>query len=110
MHINISEMRRVTMIELSGRIDSSNAEKVGEALNEQIDAGRHQVVLDLSGVEYMSSAGLRELVSASKKVRGLGGDLRIASPSARVKEVLNLAGLNLIFQVFATQVEAVGSF
>ena len=58
----------------------------------------------------MSSAGLRELVSAVKKLRKLNGDLRVASPSPRVKEVLDLAGLDSIFQMFTTPVEAVGSF
>jgi anti-sigma B factor antagonist len=110
MDITISEMKRVTLIEISGRIDSTNATKLGEALNEQIDAGRHQLVADLSRVDYMSSAGLRELVSAVKKLRKLNGDLRVASPSPRVKEVLDLAGLDSIFQMFTTPVEAVGSF
>jgi anti-sigma B factor antagonist len=110
MQVNISEMRRVTMVEVVGRVDSSNANKLGEALNERVDAGHVQVVLDLSNVEYMSSAGLREIVSAAKRVRSGNGDLRIASPSPRVKEVLELAGLDMIFQVFPTPVEAVGSF
>lgn len=110
MDITVSEMKRVTLVEINGRIDSTNATRLGDALNEQIDAGRHQVVVDLAQVEYMSSAGLRELVSAVKKLRNLNGDLRIASPSPRVKEVLDIAGLDAIFQVFPTQVEAVGSF
>jgi anti-anti-sigma factor len=103
-------MRRVTLVEVNGRVDSTNAGKLGEALNEQIDAGRNQLVLDLSAVEYISSAGLREMVAAAKRVRNSNGDLRIASPSARVKEVLDLAGLNMVFQVYPTQVEAVGSY
>lgn len=110
MNVTVSEMRRVTLIEVNGRVDSTNAGKLGEALNEQIDAGRNQIVLDLSSVEYISSAGLREMVAAAKRVRNSNGDLRIASPSPRVKEVLDLAGLNMVFQVFTTQVEAVGSF
>lgn len=110
MHVTVSEMRRVTLVEVNGRVDSTNAGKLGETLNEQIDAGRNQLVLDLSSVEYISSAGLREMVAAAKRVRNSNGDLRIASPSARVKEVLDLAGLNMVFQVYATQVEAVGSF
>ncbi len=110
METTISEMRRVTLVEVSGRIDSTNAIQLGETLNSQIDAGRLQLVIDLSGVEYMSSAGLREMVAALKKVRNLNGDLRIATPSERVKEVLDLAGLSAIFQIFPTQVEAVGSY
>ncbi|CAG0989458.1 MAG: STAS domain-containing protein [Anaerolinea sp.] len=110
MNVNVSEMRRVVLIEVVGRVDSTNASKLGDSFNEQIDAGRKMLVVDLSRVEYMSSAGLREMVAAAKKLRNDNGDLRLASPSPRVQEVLELAGLNMIFQVYPTQVEAVGSF
>ena len=110
MDVTISEMRRVTLLEVAGRVDSTNASQLGETLLSQIDAGRYQLVIDLSGVGYMSSAGLREMVSAVKKVRKYNGDLRIATPSDRVREVLDLAGLSAIFQIFPTQVDAVGSY
>jgi anti-sigma B factor antagonist len=111
MDINISGMKRATLLEVSGRVDSTNASQLGDALTAQIDAGHHMIVVDLSRVDYMSSAGLRELVAALKKARKTqGGDLRLASLSSRVREVLELAGLDTIFQVFPTQVEAVGSF
>jgi anti-sigma B factor antagonist len=110
MQIQTSELKRVTLFEISGRIDSTNAVELGDALTIAIDAGRSQIVLDLSNVEYMSSAGLRELVTALKKVKKGTGDLRLASPSDRVREVLELAGLDSIFEIYASQVEAVGSF
>ncbi len=60
----------------------------------------------------MSSAGLREIVSALKKVKRNSppGDLRIAQPSDRVREVLEMAGLDTIFHIYDTQGEAVSSF
>lgn len=110
LDIKVSELKRVTLFEISGRIDSTNADQLGEALNTAIDSGRTQIVLDVSAVEYMSSAGLREMVAALKRVKRGSGDVRLANPSERVKEVLELAGLDTIFEVFDSQVEAVGSF
>lgn len=110
MEITVSEMRRVTLVEVNGRVDSNSATRFGETISEQIDAGRHQIVIDLAQVDYMSSAGLRELVSSLKTLHNLNGDLRIASPSPKVKEVFIIAGLDAIFKMFPTQVEAVGSF
>ncbi len=110
MDIHVSQLKRVTLMELTGRIDSTNANQLGDALNESIADGRNQLVLDLSGVEYMSSAGLREMVAALKQCRKGTGDVRLANPSDRVKEVLELAGLDTIFDIYDTQVEAVGSF
>jgi len=110
MEINVSEMRRVRLFEIIGRVDSSNATELGNAMDKAVDEGTNNLVLDLSGVDYMSSAGLREMVRILKRVKRGGGDLRIANPSERVKEVLELAGLDTIFQIYPTQVEAVGSF
>ena len=111
MDIMVSTMKRATLIEVKGRVDSTNATQLAQALNEQLDAGHHMLVVDLSRVDYMSSAGLRELVSALKKAhKSAGGDLRLACMSERVKEVFALAGLDTIFHIYPTQVEAVGSF
>ncbi|GAB4570441.1 MAG: STAS domain-containing protein [Anaerolineae bacterium] len=110
MEIKTSELKRVTLFEVAGRIDSTNANELGEALNAAIDAGRSQLVIDLKNVEYMSSAGLRELVNALKKVKRGTGDLRLASVAPRVMEVLELSGLDTIFEIYDSQVEAVGSF
>jgi anti-sigma B factor antagonist len=110
MEINVREMHRAILMEISGRIDSTNATELGEALNEQIDAGHYSLVADMSKVEYISSAGLRELVAALKRVKQTNGDLRLTSLSERVREVFNIAGLDAIFQIFNSQVDAVGSF
>lgn len=109
LSVNVSGGPEKTLMEISGRIDSMNANQLGEALNREIEGGHVRLVLDLSQVEYMSSAGLRELVSALKKVRGTG-DLRLARPSPRVQEVLEMAGLDTIFQIFASRDIAMSSF
>ena len=110
LQINVSEMKRVRLFEVAGRVDSVNANEFGAALDEALRDGKRNLVLDLSGVEYMSSAGLREMVRVLKQVRREGGDLRLAALSERVQEVLELAGLDTIFEIYPTQVEAVGSF
>lgn len=109
MNINVSNQSSTTLIEVSGRIDSNNAHELGEALNGAISAGNTKLILDLSTLDYMSSAGLREIVSAYKKVQG-SGDLRLVQPSQRVSEVLEMAGLDSIFKIFPSQSAAVASF
>ena len=108
--VKVSAQEHVVLVEVNGRIDSMTAGQFGEGLSTPIDEGRTNVVLDLGGVEYMSSAGLREIVNALKKVKRAGGDLRIAQPSDRVLEVLEMAGLDTIIQIFDTQGEAIGSY
>ncbi len=101
---------QIALVIAQGRIDSSTAGDLGSALTQVIDDGQTRIVLDIGGVDYMSSAGLRELVAALKKVRGDNGDMRIAQVTERVSEVFELSGLNTIFQIFDSQSEALGSF
>lgn len=112
LQIVTKELKRIALLEVTGRVDSTTASKLGDALNAAIDDGKSRLVLDLTNVEYMSSAGLREIVAALKKVQNLAGtgDLRLASPSDRVREVLELAGLDEIFKIYDSQLDAVGSF
>lgn len=110
MDIQVKEMARVSLLTITGRVDSNTAQTLGEELRGQIDKGNKNLVTDLANVEYMSSAGLRELVGTLKTVKSTGGDLRIAAPSDRVREVLDLAGLESVFTVFEDVVSAVGSF
>lgn len=110
MEITVRELNRVDLVIVDGRVDSSNATELGQALTECIDKGTVNLVVDLEKVNYMSSGGLRELVSALKQVRKDGGDLRLCSLSDRVSEVLELAGLDSIFEICDDQVTAVGSF
>ncbi len=108
--IYVSDQNQVKLVEVKGRIDSSNAGELGEALTGVLDDGALKMVIDLSAVDFMSSAGLRELVSALKRIRREQGDIRLAQPSERVHEVLEMAGLNTIFQIYPSQSEAIGSF
>ncbi len=110
LDVNVSDIQHVTLVEVHGRIDSMSANDFGLALAEPIDAGQTNLVLDLGGVDYMSSAGLREIVAALKKVKRVAGDLRIAQPSDRVREVMEMAGLDTILHIYSTQNEAVGSY
>ncbi|MFW5692084.1 MAG: STAS domain-containing protein [Chloroflexota bacterium] len=110
LDITISRVENATLIEVTGRVDSMTANELGESLNQAINNGSVNIVLDLAGVEYMSSAGLREIVGGLKRVKRANGDLRIAQPTERVLEVFEMAGLDTILQIFSTQTEAVGSY
>lgn len=108
--IEVESFKRVDVVTVDGRIDSSNASQLDEAFNGLTEEGRYQLVADLSGVEYMSSAGLRALVAVLRECKKHRGDVRIASPSERMQEVLNLAGLNSVFTVYDDTTAAVGSY
>jgi len=112
--ITVENMKRVTLVTVSGRVDSSNAAELDNTLKGIMNDGIYSIVLNLSAVSYMSSAGLRALVSALRECKKHRGDVRLSEPSERVAEVLDLAGLTVaeapLFQVFDDNITAVGSF
>lgn len=109
--IETHELKRCVLITLHGRIDSSKAPTVEAKVREMIDAGHYRFVIDMSEVEFVSSAFLRVLISASKSVRRFNrGDVYLAAVPARIQEVFDLAGLLPLFKLYDTQVEAVGSW
>ena len=110
VNVRVEAMKRVDLVTVNGRIDSNNAPEFEGKLKELMSNGRHKLVLNLAGVSYMSSAGLRTLVSTLKECKKRNGDMRLAAPSERVAEVLSLAGLDSLFQVFEDDTVAVGSF
>ena len=110
MKIETRELKHVSVMKVVGRVDSATAPDLEKALQGLVDSDRNQIVLDLQETEYMSSAGLRVLVTMLKAAKKNGGDLRLSQLSLRVKEVLELAGLTPVFGIYPDVVEAVGSF
>lgn len=112
--INVENLKRVTLIKVAGRVDSSNAAELDDTLKGTMNDGGYSIVINLSDVSYMSSAGLRALVSALRECKKHRGDVRLSEPSERVAEVLDLAGLTVaeapLFQVYEDDTAAVGSF
>jgi len=110
MDISTQDHKNVTVVAVTGRVDSATAPDLEAALKKLVDNNKVQLVLDLKEVEYMSSAGLRAMVSTLKAVKRLNGDLRLSTPSPRVEEVLRLAGLTSIFSIHSSREEAIASF
>jgi anti-anti-sigma factor len=108
MEIITRDYNRVNVLRVVGRIDASTAPQFEEKLHEYIDAGRRLLVLELDGTDFLSSAGVRALISAQKLVKPRGGKVAIAQPSQRVSEVLDLAGLRPLFPIYDNTEAAVG--
>lgn len=80
-------------LQLQGRLDANWADRVGHAIEMAIQSGHHHLDLDFARVDYVSSAGIRELLKYHKKLKAVRGRLRVLRPAASVFEVLHLAGI-----------------
>ncbi|MBI2332357.1 MAG: STAS domain-containing protein [Chloroflexi bacterium] len=98
-----------TIVTVSGRVDSETAPMLDAELTKAAD-GSSKLVLDLKGVDYMSSAGIRAVVKASQAVEQKGGGVKLASVPESVQSLLYTVGLNQKIGAYASTDEAVASF
>ncbi|CAG0974711.1 Putative anti-sigma factor antagonist BtrV [Burkholderiales bacterium] len=110
MNVTISQQDAVTVVAISGSVDSLSADKLTESFVGELNAGRVKLVADFSAVSYTSSAGLRSVLGAVKESRRLGGDLRIAAVQPDVLRVLSLSGFTSIIKIYDGVAAAVSSY
>ncbi|MEA5079087.1 MAG: STAS domain-containing protein [Anaerolineaceae bacterium] len=111
MEITTSQFKHCDLVKVSGRIDSSTAPKFAEELAKVTTGGRFKIVIDMSDVQFLSSAGLRVLISTLKNCKRYNrGDVVLASVPANILSVFDLAGFTSIFKIFEDVTAAVGEF
>jgi anti-anti-sigma factor len=100
----------VTVVQPDGRIDTLAAEQLDQALQAAVSGGSNKVVMDMSKVEYISSAGLRSLAAMLVKCRDEGGDMKLAALNERVTRVFKIIGFDLLMSVTDTPEAAIAEF
>lgn len=109
--IEHSELKRCDLLMLSGRFDSSFAPQLDARFHELMDRGRYHFVLDMSDMEFISSANLRVLLATRKQLRRWNrGDVFLAAVPERIASVLELAGVTPLFKVYDTTTAAIGDW
>jgi len=91
---------RSNVLPLKGEIDLHVSPSVTASLNEMIEKKPKRVVVDLSDVSYIDSAGLAALIQAMQKVEGYGGKFMLAGLQETVRSIFEISRLDQVFQIF----------
>jgi len=110
MQIHISHHDTVSIVAITGSIDSLTVDTLTQQFTEAIAQGHVRLVADFTSVNYTSSAGLRSLLGTVKSCRLAGGDLRMAAVQPQVHRVLDISGFTSILNIFPDVAHAVASF
>ena len=97
MTIEMKKNAEETIIEIAGRLDTTTAPVLDKAINEELKDVK-TLVLDLNGLEYISSAGLRILLNAQKKMQKIGS-MKLRQVSETVMEVFEMTGFADILEI-----------
>ncbi len=99
MEIKVKTEGKWTIVEPQGRIDGHTAPEFESGIDSELAKGTKMLAVDLSNVDYMSSAGLRVLLATYKKLKADAGDMALINPKDNVAEVLEISGFSEIFNV-----------
>lgn len=92
-----------------GRVDSIEAPGFQNDLRAAVDGGDMAVVMDMSGLTYISSAGLRTILESIRRMEKAGGKLAICTLSDYVQDVFRISGFDRVVSIYPTQEEAVAA-
>lgn len=102
MEFSASKQGMFLVLAAKGRMDAITAPRFEAECDSQLKAGEKRLVVDLSGLEYISSAGLRSILASAKKLKAQGGDLAFCCLSGIVAEVFAVSGFAKLLPVLAT--------
>lgn len=108
--VRIRQQGSVTIVDLSGRLTSFETAALREAIAQLLKQRRKQIVLNLSGLQYLDSSGIGELARNYVSVVKQGGQMKVVSLSSKVEEVLKITQLYQVFPEFPSEEDAVNSF
>ena len=91
MTINVERDFELVTLEITGRLDTTTAPNLESVINE-LPEDTKELIFDISGVEYISSAGIRVLLGAYKKMNSTNGKIRIEKANDMVCEVFEMTG------------------
>lgn len=94
------------VVHASGRMDATTAGEFEAQCDAWVAADEKQVVVEMGGIEYISSAGLRSILTSAKKLKAIGGEMRFAGLSGMVADVFKVSGFAAMFKIFASLEQA----
>ncbi len=110
LSITTENTQSASVMTVRGRVDSETAPELDGALSKLLNDNRNRIVLNLQGVGYLSSAGLRAMVKALKDAQKSGGDVRLAAVSEPIEVILRTVGMMQMFRMYSSSEEALAGF
>lgn len=110
IEITVNEQDPATVVKVVGFMSITEVFKFEDILTNLINDGRVKIVLDLSELDYISSAGLGTIMGSIKHIQKLRGELKIGGMTAAVKEIFETFGFTTIFATFPNANQAISSF
>ncbi|UCH11954.1 MAG: STAS domain-containing protein [Candidatus Omnitrophota bacterium] len=110
LEIELEGTENIMLMVLSGQIDNYTSEEIAKIINEHISKGNLKIIVDLTKVDYLDSAGLSCLINAKIRLSKRNGGLRLVGLKGKAREVFDLAGLTQMFDIHENREAAFEGF
>jgi anti-sigma B factor antagonist len=110
VEIAVSEAGEVKVLRIDGKLDTKTSPDAQVLFTELIEQGATKIVVNFEKLVYISSSGLRVLLSAAKQLKSNSGELRVCSLNEVVQEVFEISGFNTILAITESELEALEDF
>jgi len=106
MNTKKEKIGNFSVLKIKGRIDTIHSSALENEVNQLFDSGEKNLIFNCSGMDYISSSGLRVFLVAQKKVISINGKLYLCNMQPAIQEIFRISGFSTLFRIFDTQEEA----
>ena len=106
----IRQVGEISVVEVTGKLTSFESGALRNSIAQLLKEGRKQIILNLSGLVYLDSSGIGDLVHTYMSVIKRGGEMKVVGLSDKVEEILKITQLYQVFQEFQDERSALQSF
>jgi anti-anti-sigma factor len=99
MNVSKEKLNDVLVLTLEGRLDTTQSDAFEKEIMQILEQGDKKIILDCSGLNYISSSGLRIFLIIQKKMMSTGGELSICKLQPTIKEVFDMSGFSMVFTI-----------
>lgn len=110
MSLKVDDRGKAKVVSLTGKMDVSLSMTIEQELEELVDSGAVNLILEISGVEYLSSSGIRVFIAIMRKVKDKNGKIVLAQVPETIKKILKTVDLEDLFEVYDSVDKALESF
>ncbi|HJT29550.1 MAG TPA: STAS domain-containing protein [Pyrinomonadaceae bacterium] len=111
LNINERQAGDVTVLDMSGKITiGEGSVALRTAIRRLLEEGKKRILLNLSGVSYVDSSGIGELVSSYTAINKEGGQLKLLNLTQKIQDLLTITKLLTVFDVYDNETEALNSY
>lgn len=106
MEAQVEEKGDVIVVRVQGRLDAASSPQLEKKINSIIESGHFKLILNLEEVDYLSSAGMRLMLSVSRKLKHLEGKIVACSLNDEIMDVIKMAGFHQVLELYSSENES----